>query len=206
MTTTRPTILLDCDGPLADFTGAYLSAFCDETGRVATEELVDRWDIHECEFFVYAADQIGLDASALRRLVDAHVVRPGFCSSIKPRPEAQHAVFRLHEIADVYVVTSPWHSSVTWMHERLHWCVRHFGIAPGHVIQAGRKHLIRGDIFVDDKPSHVAEWQAAWPLSAALLFDLPHNRQSAPFGVVRAGWPTIVEVAERIARYGEASR
>lgn len=191
----RPVILLDCDGPLADFAGAYLRALDEETGYKHTPEEVDRWEIHDCAFFVYAARQVGLEPSELRRRVDAHVLRPGFCDSIQPQPGVRIAVEKLKELGDVYVVTSPWYSSTTWMHERLHWCARKYGIHRAHVIQAGRKHLIRGDVFVDDKPSHVEEWARHWPEGKAILFDMPHNRSHAA-NLARGGWDDVLQAVE----------
>jgi 5'(3')-deoxyribonucleotidase len=204
----NPTILLDVDGVLADFQSHYLGAIYAETGMVCDAASIDRWDIHETDVFIAAAKHIGIELSALRKRVDAHVVKPDFCATIAVQQGAVEAVTRLQELGDVFVVTSPWDSSPTWMHERHHWVHRHFGIPRHHVIHTGRKHLIRGDIFVDDKLSHVEEWSAAWPNGLPILFDMPHNRGTDAVGVARAGWPFIIGVAEDMARDGfvEAER
>lgn len=187
----RKTVLLDCDGPLSDFTGAYLDAFREVTGRKATHDDVDRWAIHECAFFV--EEQQRFDGQ-LRKIVDRKVIEEGFCARIKPHAAALDAVARLVEVADVYVVTSPWDSSPTWMYERLHWVANHFpGIGRRRVIQTAQKHLIRGDILVDDKPSHVEEWQRAWPQGLGLLFDMHHNRGDQGIGLARTGWPFVLK-------------
>jgi 5'(3')-deoxyribonucleotidase len=187
----RPVVLLDCDGPLADFHGAYLRAFHEETDLVAPQEGIDRWAIHECTFFVDAAKRLGVEPLELRRRVDRHVLRPGFCDSIEPQPNARVIVKQLMELSDVFVVTSPWNSSVTWMHERHQWLVRKLAIPRGHIIQTGRKHLIRGDVFVDDKPSHVEEWAHQWPNGRAVLFDMPHNRSEGSSR--RGSWPEVLD-------------
>ncbi len=189
----RPVILLDCDGVLADFGAGYLGAFVEETGDVVGTDQIDRWDMHKCTFFIKAAEAIGVTTTELRRRVDAHVSRPGFCSSLAVTHGALSAVERLREIGDVYVVTAPWDSSVTWMHERAHWIHRKLGIPRSHVIQAARKHLIAGDVFVDDKASHVAEWAERWPQGHSILFDLPHNQDAS--GVRRGGWADVIAAA-----------
>lgn len=206
MSTGRRVVLLDCDGPLANFTGAYLNAFLVLTGRLAVEDEVDRWAIHECGFFQEEAARRGETPGQLRKAIDAMVVAPGFCENIRPQKAAVEAVAKLRELADVYVVTSPWDSSPTWMYERLHWVHRHFDIPRGHVIQTGRKHLVRGDIFVDDKPSHVVEWQAAWPGSLGVLFDMHHNRAETPEGIPRAGWRFVIAAASELPGEGEGER
>ena len=193
-------ILLDCDGPMADFTTAYLDALYAETGARHHASEVDRWAIHECPFFVAHAKGLGGSQSgSLRAQCDARVVAPGFCASIRPQPGAREAVAALRGIGDVYVVTSPWFTSRTWMHERTAWLWEHFGIHGNRVIHTSSKALIRGDMFVDDKPSHVFDWQDAWPNGRALLLDMPHNQDGGVPRVSRAYWSDVVEVARHVA-------
>ncbi len=189
----KPIILLDCDGPLACFTQAYLDALFRETGHQHLAHEVDRWAIHECDFFKDIEARLGF--INLRRRVDAHVCMPSFCSNIVPAPGAQEAVARLSDLGEVYVVTSPWDSSPTWMHERLHWVAKHFPtIGRRRVIQTAQKHLIRGDVFVDDKLEHVMEWSAAWPLSTAILFDMHHNLDGSG-DAWRGSWNHAIDAA-----------
>lgn len=193
---TKPIILLDCDGPLACFTQAYLNALFTETGELHQAEEVDRWAIHECEFFKRIETQ---GFSSLRKRIDARVVKPGFCEEILPQPGAKEAVAKLSEIGEVFVVTSPWDSSPTWMHERLHWVAKHFPeVGRRRVIQTAQKHLIRGDVFVDDKLEHIEQWSNAWPESRAILFDMHHNRGDSAKHF-RGGWEHALQAA-RIAR------
>ncbi len=191
----KPVVLLDCDGPLADFGQAYLDALWVETGASHSPREVDRWDMHNCEFFVELSQRF----EHLRRRVDAHVIKPGFCDGIDVAHGAKAAVAKLVEVADVYVVTSPWDSSPTWMHERTRWVAKHFPeIGRRRVIHAAQKHLIRGDIFVDDKPSHIEEWTRHWPNGAAVLFDMHHNRTEGA-GLQRGGWPEVLAALDAYA-------
>ena len=192
----RPVILLDCDGPMADFTQAYLEALRLETGASHAVGDVDRWDIHESPFFVELARVHGAD---LRRRVETRIMQPGFCDGIAVVPGAQEMVGKLSELGDVYVVTSPWDSSPTWMHERLHWVAKHFPtIGKRRVIQTAQKHLVRGDVFVDDKPSHIEDWSKAWPAGTPILFDMHHNRaEPVAFGV-RGGWNDVLAAVEDV--------
>jgi 5'(3')-deoxyribonucleotidase len=195
-----PRVLLDCDGPLGDFTGAYLAALYIESGENHEVKEVDRWAIHQCGFFQAAADRMKITRTELKKRVDHHVSKPGFCYAINPQPDAKAAVLELHTLADVWAVTSPWDSSQTWMHERHRWLQEHFAIARDQIIQVGKKHPIHGDVFVDDKPSNVVAWAAAWPLSTAVLFDMHHNqREPGDPSVLRAGWDDILNIVRRMA-------
>lgn len=196
-------ILLDCDGPLADFTTAYLDALYEVTGARHQAEEVTQWAIHECDFFRKAAIEYGqsfygqsVDAGALKRVCDNIVCRRGFCENIKVQPGAQQAVEQLKRLGEVWVVTSPFDSSPTWMHERHHWVHKHFGIPRAHVIQVGRKVRIHGDIFVDDKHTHCIEWQKQWPNGQAFLFDMHHNRDVQKHtGIKGSAWSDIIDAA-----------
>ena len=186
-------VLLDADGPLFDFTRGYLDAFAFETGIRVEVEAVDRWAIHECPFFADGALRLGVSVSKLRARVEKHVERPGFARELPIQPGAREAVMGLHALgAEVWVVTSPWRSSKTWVHERTERLVSEFGIDDGQIVNVGKKHRVFGHVFVDDKPSNVSEWQAAWPKGAGVLFDLHHNR-----GVdtqARGGWEDVLNL------------
>lgn len=192
----KPVILLDCDGPLADFTGAYLDAVHRETGCIIKAYEIDQWHIHQCAAFKAAAAAANMSPKDLKSRVVQQICKPGFCEDLRPHAKALEAVEQLQSIGEVFVVTSPWASSPTWMYERMHWVAEHFHIPREHVIQTGRKHLIRGDVFVDDKLEHIVEWSAAWPTATAILFDMHHNRgESAK--TWRGGWSHAIEAAQK---------
>jgi 5'(3')-deoxyribonucleotidase len=182
---------------MADFTGAYLRELGALTNTRHDVESVDRWDLHLCPFFTHLATKHDPDDhDALRRVVESIIIEPGFCDGIDVQPGAQEAVAALSELGDVYVVTSPWDSSPTWMHERARWVARHFPtIGQRRVIQTAQKHLVRGDVFVDDKPEHVVAWSSAWPAATAILFDMHHNRGEAFTETWRGGWDHAIQAA-----------
>ncbi len=196
-----PRVLLDCDGPLGDFTGAWLEALYIETGERHEVSEVTQWAIHMCDFFLACADRMKMTRAELKARVDAHVAVPGFCYAINVNPEAKAAVLELHSMADIWVVTSPWDSSQTWMHERHRWLQDKFAIKRDQICQVGKKHPIHGDVFVDDKPSHVVDWAKAWPMGTAVLFDMHHNqREPGDPSVLRAGWDDIIKIVRSMAQ------
>jgi 5'(3')-deoxyribonucleotidase len=193
--------LLDCDGPLSQFTQSWLDAMWEETGVQHHAEEVDRWNIHECEFFAATAKKRGVDPKVLKNRIAKRVGSPGFCSRIEPQPGALEAVSKLAQYSEVFVLTSPWNSP-TWMHERAQWVGKHFPMIGSHrVIQTAYKHLVHGHVFVDDKLDHVLDWQAAWPNSEAILFDMHHNRVGTDG--CRGGWPLVIESVRSFSVEGD---
>jgi 5'(3')-deoxyribonucleotidase len=169
-------ILLDCDGVIADFITPALAA----AERVAGVQLTyaDVTDHH----------MQNLLPEQHRAAFLAELRAPGFCASIKPYENAPQNVSFLSLVlgAEIMIVTQPMSECPTWEAERLAWVERYLSIrsvmpggplgAPPPVISTGDKHLVQGDLFVDDNPKNVLAWQAAWPQGLGLLWDRPYNR------------------------------
>lgn len=175
----KPIILLDVDGVLADFIG-HLIAQCESSGTPMPprEDWTFYWDTcltHE-------------QRSAAYRLLDDQLLRPStgaeFCRTLPVIEGAQEAVAFLSQIGKVYIVTATWRACAGWEKARRDWLKEHFGIHPRDVISTSEKHLVRGDLFIDDKPNQVSAWSEANPFGAARLFHRPHNR-GAPFTMQR---------------------
>jgi 5'(3')-deoxyribonucleotidase len=159
-------VLLDVDGVLADFAGHLLGTI----GSRLTAADVTAWDIFAL-----------LDAEGLRGAALDTLKSPAWWASQPLIPGARDLVRGLVEAElDVVLVTSPWLSCVGWETARREWARglwRSVGAETGPgVIVTDRKDLVAGAVFVDDKPEHVAAWDAAWGSSLAWLFDAPYNR------------------------------
>lgn len=181
----RPTVLLDCDGVLSDFIGAVLPIVYVETGRYYEPHHVDRFDF---------CAALGLSDDEKRFVMREISSREGFCHNLDVLPGAVEGVARLGEIAEVYVVTSPWNSNRTWVHEREAWLAENFRIPHRRVIHTSAKHLVRGDVLVDDKTPTCAEWQAAHPKGIAVQWKTPHNRKDEWSGWATDGWDALREI------------
>lgn len=176
-------VLLDVDGVLADFVGGYLTLLEQHTGLKPAREAIDQFDIG-------AALGLTPDQSARmeRAIGDEH--RLARCLDVYPG--AREGVQRLQEIADVYIVTSPWNSNPTWTHDREWWLKQHFDIPHARVIHGSAKYLLRGDMFVDDKTSSVVKWQAEWPGALGVVWDTPHNRRDHWSGARTSNWDALI--------------
>ena len=191
----RPVVLLDTDGVKADFLKHALQVVNRITGKHFTPDSFPSWDIF---------DTIGKEHEAA---CYEEFNKEGFCAGFDVYPGAIEGVQLVQEIADVYVVTSPTHSSPFWMWERTQWLKKHFGISHKNVIHCSAKRLVRGDVLVDDKPDHIADWIEVNPEGMGLLWDQPYNRTLPPgvnvrlskrthaWGRVRS-WQDVVQVAK----------
>jgi len=103
------------------------------------------------------------------------IERPGWCYAIQPLPGAQDAVKELRKHVDLYACTSPFHSQ-TWVYERSLWLGDFFGFTKDHIIHTAAKHRVKAHIALDDKPSHVHEWQAEHPEGLAMLWHIHQTR------------------------------
>lgn len=179
---TRPVVLLDIDGVCADFVGAVLREVQGITGRVYTPEDVTQWELN---------DALNLPQEVRDQLEDA-ITSNGFCTLIEPYPEAYDGLLRLRELADVYALTTPY-DSMYWMYERKQWLTDRFDFSHREIIYAHTKHLVRGDVLIDDKTETVVGWQRANDDLGGIVFDRPWNRNDKWSGR-RADWSNLVDV------------
>jgi len=170
----RPiSLVMDADGVFVDFVGGVLDALEEMSGeRMAPEELPD-WQIF---------DRIEARFPGQKKALRDRVVVPGFCESLRPTPGAEEALSRLRAMEEkgkieLLIATSPWDTSPTWMYERTKWFEKR-GLHRHQIIHTAVKHPIRADVFVDDKPEHIAAWQKANG-GGAYLWDTPHNQEGS---------------------------
>ncbi len=164
---TKPRVLLDVDGVLADFVGGVLAILGSRFDIWRKPEEITEFDLSK---------SLGLHPDIVTALFGEITNRQRFAADLAVYPGAVDGVRRLHEIADVYVVTSPWNSNPTWTHDREAWLARHFDIPHSHVVHTSAKHLVCGDLLVDDKTSTLVEWSNAHPGGFAVQWQTPHNR------------------------------
>lgn len=216
----KPVVLLDCDGPLADFSQGALDTIEYLTGWTFTPDVITEFGITSCPFFTKVAADVGIEVAELKRRFWKDVNRIGWCSALLPTPGSQDAVKALREVAHVEVVTSPLRTSPTWMAERVDWLERFYGFDSDEVHFITKKFRVAGDFLVDDKPEHIQEWAAGMARlredevrgvadyrrePEALLWDMPYNQGTLPhvsgatIERVRT-WDRVVELAKEFAR------
>jgi 5'(3')-deoxyribonucleotidase len=163
-------VLVDVDGVLADFVAKYLQLVHEVTGKQFTHEQVTEFDIGKA---------LGLTPEQSGAV--ARGVLTGFASMLEPLPGAVEGLRRLREISEVYIVTSPWNKCETWMSERERWLRVHFDFPHSHVLHGSAKHLVRGDILIDDKTE---TWESPW------------NKRDPWAGVLTNDWDRVCRLVE----------
>jgi 5'(3')-deoxyribonucleotidase len=181
-------VLLDCDGVLADFIGGALEIVNVRFGASFTRE-----DVKEFDF----CKSLGLSASDAARIKRTIGGTKGMASSLNVYPGAIDGVLRLREVADVYIVTSPWNSNPTWTYEREAWLRRNFNIHHDRVIHTSAKHVCVGDVFVDDKTETCLRWSEAHPSGIAVQWQTPHNRSDGWLGPSTNDWNYLIDLVKQ---------
>lgn len=183
----RPRVLLDCDGVLSDFAGGLLPIIAEVAQREVLLEAWTAWDF---------ASSFGLTAEQKKEVGDRLVAQPGFCDGLAVCAGAVEGVRLLADVAEIYVVTSPWDSCPTWEYERKAWLWRHLGIPKRNVLQGAANHLIGGEILVDDKTPTLHAWASAHPEGEPIRWVTLHNRAEPLGGLETCDWEMIRRRAE----------
>jgi 5'(3')-deoxyribonucleotidase len=123
------------------------------------------------------------------------VNRPGFTEGLGLLLGAASGVRDLAKECDVYFVTSPIHSSPTWAYERRKWLIKWFGHEQGSkVVFTSHKHLVAGDVLVDDKPGNLENWNHG----CRVLWDAPYNREATINAHRTCEWSDVLRLAREV--------
>ncbi len=157
------TILCDLDGIVADLLGEWIRRANELHGTDIKLEQVDRWDIHECVPMGHAIYKL---------------LTPSLFAAIKPVPGAVEALKSFHDAGhDVTIVTASASdpgtaaAKIAWVREYLPWMDRK-DVFIGH-----KKHLIRGDVLIDDSPENILAYRKAWPDAQIVTIAYPYNAE-----------------------------
>lgn len=184
MTATKPIVLLDVDGVVADCGSAM--------HRLAESFFGMRFPAPSTWTEYDVTKSLGLQAADVKRFWEL-ARSTVWADSIDLYPHALAGVSALREHADVAFCTSPWRGNASWCHYRYELLHRHF---PGvDVIQTSAKHRIVGDYLVEDKPEMVAlGGRGRW---RGLLWDQPYNRATSVDARRVFCWGDVIKVVCR---------
>ncbi len=144
-----PRLILDCDGMLSNYVAGVIETIFELTGKRFRPEDVKAWNV--CR-------ELGL-SDAETHDVHTHIaMTPGWAGHLPVCAGAREGVAMLVEIAEVYVATSPYPASPTWMWDRECWLRDRFGLPRSRILPINDKHLIAGDFFADDLADNVDAW------------------------------------------------
>lgn len=172
-------ILVDVDGVLADFSQHVITRL--RLGAKLKRDDIDRWDI-----FGLIEEKFSIHHKKLALELMEDIT---FWRRLPLMPGAKEGVAALIEGGyEVVFVTSPWDSCVGWNVARWQWLEEHFDCKPHQLVITHAKYLVHGYTLIDDKVSHVEEWNERH-VDKAMLFKAPYNNNDAH---LRWDWPMIV--------------
>lgn len=189
----KPVVLLDVDGVIADFAGEFINV----AGRVLNRTMPPEADLTEWDL----ANALGL-SECETRFIYSELNKPGVARKLGAYPGAVEAVHGLSHIAEIYFVTSPMDQSPTWCHDRLWWLIDNFGLELGSkLVLTQHKHLVFGDMLVDDRVPNITEWASHRPSSSiGVVWGTPSNTGFEGKGnVCRVlGWTQVIELVKEM--------
>lgn len=182
----RPIILLDVDEVLADFESPYLRIVNEVAGLNIRPEDRTEWEV------------LATVPEEFHEAIRERAQEEGFCRNLAILPGAQDAVEKLRAIGQVYAVTSPWDGHKTWCWERTEWLKEHLGFKKTEVLHVSAKQIIRGNVFIDDRPDNLTEWAKFSRINClALLWDRPFNRSNRD--LMRVGsWDQVLRLLSTV--------
>lgn len=158
------TLLLDMDGPLADFDRHFWKR-CTERGYLFDVEHPDQ---QRHRFFTEHLP-IRRERQQARAMVD----QAGWFADLPVTPGAREGVAQLLDLGfDVWVCTKPLEANPTCLNDKQGWIEEHFPALAGRLIIAPDKSMVHGDVLLDDAPK--PEW---FPLASwrPVIFAAPFN-------------------------------
>ena len=180
-------ILIDQDGPLADFERGFL----------------DRWQVQNTDEFYIPIDKRKTFylreeyPEYLTEKVDLIYCSPGFYIDLPPSQGSIEAVNILIGLGhDVKICTSPLSHYENCVLEKYQWVEKHFGRAfTKKIIVTKDKTMVRGDILIDDRPRIEGIYHPEWE---HVIFNAPYNRTIE--GKRRMDWSNWREIIEATQR------
>jgi 5'-nucleotidase len=177
-------ILVDMDGVIADWGGAYsksLDAFGHEAKNIPRHHQQTTFNLHA-----------GRTERELE-IIGQVMVQQGFYFGLDPIPGAVEALNGMVDDGhDVRIVTSPWVANLTCASDKLNWIAKHYGGDwASRVVITTDKTLVHGDFLIDDKPEVNGKMTPTWE---HVLFDQPYNQTIAGRQRITAwaGWESQV--------------
>lgn len=158
-------VLIDIDEVIADFEGQLRKVWNKKFPHTTLFKNGVRSDFY-----------IGSDSSyANSEIIGDIIGQPGFFKDLAPIRGAKQAIIDIASAGnEVFLVSSPGISYPNVASEKIEWVNKYYGQQMlSRIILTPSKHLVRGDILIDDKPyidhEDIAEWEH-------VLYDKSYNK------------------------------
>lgn len=181
----RKRVLIDLDSTVADLMTPWLYSYNQEYGEELTVEKLDTFDVH-------LRTKDGSD-----RIYEI-LQRPGLFRNLEAYEGAIEAVKEIATKHEVYIVSAapegPAASEkIAWVRERMSF------INKKHIVIMHHKHLIDGDVLIDDGPHNAVAFRDAHPDAEIYGIWFPHNAMCPAFTTLFYGYQTPAKAWSQIA-------
>lgn len=177
-----PVVLLDQDGPLAEWEPAMNHALLEIDPDFPVVH-PDEWD----EFYFYQS--LPEHTETLHKAYR----KPGFYRYLEPVPGSIEAVREMSEYVNVIVATRPMFENEFCESDKKWWLRKHHGdVIARRSNYVHDKTLLRGKFIVEDHPSPAANGLVT-PEWTQIVFDKPYN-QDTPGLRILSDWSNWKEV------------
>ncbi|NKI31978.1 5' nucleotidase, NT5C type [Croceivirga thetidis] len=171
------TIFVDMDEVLADTYQAHIDIYNSEFGTSFTKKDADGKDFWKC---VPVENQ---------QSVKDHAWQKDFFKNLKVMENSQEILKELSAQNEVYIASAAMQFPNS-LKEKSDWLDEHFPFIDWRYrILCGHKHILKGDVLIDDRPFHLERFTGR-----SIIFTSPHNVNTKEFE--RAS--TWLEIAEKL--------
>jgi 5'(3')-deoxyribonucleotidase len=188
-----PRLLLDMDGPLADF-DAHFWQRCKAEGW--------QFDIDDPAHQRHRFFDGHIIDKAHRKLARQMIEGTPWFRDLPVTPGAVDGVPLLMERFDVWVCTKPLEANQWCASDKAAWIARHFPALVGKLIMAPDKSMITGHVLLDDAPN--PDWfdAATW---VPIVFEAPFNGAGSKWeGIPSWTWGGPIEILTIAAKFAAA--
>lgn len=169
-------IFVDMDEVIADAYQAHIDIYAQEHGKAFTKAQCDGREFWQCV------------PEAHRDGVKGHADRIGFFRDLKIIPDSQEVLHELSDKFEVYIASAAMQFPYS-LKEKSDWLDKFFPFIPWqHRILCGHKHVLKGDLLIDDRSYNLERFEGQ-----RLLFTSPHNTQTNKFDRV-SSWNEIASL------------
>ena len=167
----KKTILVDLDGICADLFTPWLEQYNNlfRSGKapVKIEDITD------------------LDILKTKN-VNGHIYKvidgkttPNFFRTLKPLDGAIDAIKAIKKADHNLVILSAPSKDINSWSDKIYWIRENLGIKSNkNIILTSSKHMVSGDVLIDDNPKNIAGWLETNPNGVAVQINWPWNKDS----------------------------
>ena len=189
----RLTILCDLDSIVVDLQTKWYAVYNEKYNDNITVDDITDWEVHK-----FVSDECGTKIY--------NMLTPKLFDVLDPLDGAIEALDELyqagHEI--VFITASPLgcaDAKISWVTKHIKWAT-HKNVIIGH-----KKHLVKGDVLIDDSPANLHLHKLNNPETKLLTISYPYNEEVDDICDVRSGswrdtrtfWKDAVKFIEELS-------